>query len=259
MYTVRRWWDRNWLIIVLVSMALGSAFYLRQTQGRLILEMYQLVAGPIPVQPSLEERLINAKILELQGRLEELESQNLELRELLDYQTTTGKRQIVAPIVGRSADHWWKQIILGRGSNDGIKKGFVVTGTGGLVGRVVDVTPHTSRVLLISDPTSRVGVNIKVGSRRYMGFIKGLGNDKAVMEFFDKVPDVRPGYKAYTSIVSQLFPPGLLVGVVESVDLNKSPAPEAVLQLSAPISHLQWAIVLENQPRLDLDLGEPDL
>ncbi len=259
MYTVSRWWDRNWLIIVLISMALGSALYLRQTQGRLILEMYQLVVGPLPSPPTLEERLINAKILELQASLEELDSQNQELRALLDYQNPTGKRQIIAPIVGRSADHWWKQIILGRGSNDGIKKGFVVTGTGGLVGRVIDVTSHTSRILLISDPTSRVGVNIKVGSRRYMGFIRGLGNDKAVMEFFDKMPNIRPGYKAYTSVVSQLFPPGLLVGVVESVDLNKSPAPEAVLRLSAPISHLQWAIVLESQPRLDLYLGYPDL
>ncbi|MBC6475365.1 MAG: rod shape-determining protein MreC [Hormoscilla sp. GM102CHS1] len=259
MYTVRRWWDRNWLIIVLVSMALGAAWHLRQTQGRLIWEMYQLVAGPLPGQPNLEERLINAKIMELQAKLSELESQNQELRALLDYQNPTGKRQIVAPIVGWSADHWWKQIILGRGSNDGIKKDFVVTGTGGVVGRVINVTPHTSRVLLIGDPTSRVGVNIKVGSRRYMGLIRGLGNDKAVMEFFDKMPNIRPGYKVYTSVVSQLFPPGLLVGVVESVDLKKSPAPEAVLQLTAPISHLQWTIVLENQPRLDIDIGEPDL
>jgi len=240
-------------------MALGAALHLRQTQGRLIWEMYQLVAGPLPGQPNLEERLINAKIMELQARLSELESQNQELRALLDYQNPTGKRQIVAPIVGWSADHWWKQIILGRGSNDGIKKGFVVTGTGGLVGRVINVTPHTSRVLLIGDPASRVGVNIKVGSRRYMGLIRGLGNDKAVMEFFDKMPNIRLGYKVYTSVVSQLFPPGLLVGVVESVDLKKSPAPEAVLQLTAPISHLQWTIVLENQPRLDIDIGEPDL
>ena len=256
MYTVSRWWDRHWLLIAIISIALGGALYMRQSQGKLLLEIYQLVAGPLPLQQTPEERLINAEILELQAQLQELESQNLELRELLSARNTTGKVQIVAPIIGRSADNWWKQMILGRGSNDGIKKGFVVTGTGGLVGQVIDVTPHTSRVLLISDRSSRVGVNINVGGRRYMGVIRGLGSDRAVMEFFDKLPDVRPGYKVYTSVVSQLFPPGILVGVVSSVDMEKTPAPEAVIGLSAPISHLQWAIVLENQPLLEVELGE---
>jgi rod shape-determining protein MreC len=76
-----------------------------------------------------------------------------------------------------------------------------------------------------------------------MGYIRGQSTNRAVMEFFDKVPDVRRGDVVATSSLSQLFPAGLPVGRVESVDLNKSPAPEAVIELSAPVSFLEWAII----------------
>ncbi|MGB3517017.1 MAG: rod shape-determining protein MreC, partial [Elainellaceae cyanobacterium] len=49
-----------------------------------------------------------------------------------------------------------------------------------------------------------------------------------------------------TSSLSQLFPPGLPVGLVESVNLNRSPAPEAVIELTSPISRLEWVIITPN-------------
>ena len=259
MYTLRYWWFRHGLLIVLASLALGCALYVRQTQGQPIFEMYWLITRPFQLEPTSQEELVNAQILELQAGMEKLELENQQLKALLNYENASKKREILAPIIGRSADHWWKQIILGRGRKDGIKEGFIVTGNGGLVGRVIGVTANTSRVLLISDPSSRVGVTISVNGRSFMGFIRGQGNDTAVMEFFDKMPDIRPGYKVFTSPFSQLFQPGLLVGVVESVDFDKSPAPEAIVKLSAPISHLEWTIVVENQPKLEFKSGDGSL
>jgi cell shape-determining protein MreC len=61
------------------------------------------------------------------------------------------------------------------------------------------------------------------------------------------VPDVRRGDVISTSPVSQLFPPGLPLGRVESVNLDKSPAPEAVIELTAPVSYLEWVIALSEQ------------
>jgi rod shape-determining protein MreC len=90
-----------------------------------------------------------------------------------------------------------------------------------------------------------------------MGYLRGQAQNRAVMEFFDKVPDVRPGDVVSTSSFSQLFPAGLPVGRVESVDLRKSPAPEAVIELSAPISYLEWVIVAPN-PRSADELSIPD-
>ncbi|MDJ1185025.1 rod shape-determining protein MreC [Roseofilum casamattae] len=254
---IRRWWERNWLQLVLMVLALGLAVYVRQTQGNLVFELYGRLLRPLHANPAQQEQLENARLLELESKVEELEQQNSRLKQLIDYQEQSKREGVIAPIVGRSADHWWKQITLGRGSRDGIEKDFIVTGTGGLVGRVIAVTENTSRVLLLSDPTSRVGATIRVGTdRSFMGILQGRGQNKAVMEFFDKVPDVQPGYKVFTSPYSPRFQSGLLVGVVESVDLKKNPAPEAIVRFSSPIGHLEWVMVSEGKPALDLELNE---
>lgn len=241
MFILRRWWDRNGVAIVLGGLTLSAAWLVRQTQGTALFEAYQLMTRPFQSGPTQEERLTDARVLELKQQLVELESQNQKLKELLDYGKTQKQQGILAPVVGRSADHWWQQVTLGRGSQEGIKVGFVVMGPGGLVGRVISVTPNSSRVLLISDATSKVGAVIS--RSRSMGFMRGQGSNRAVLQFFDKVPDVRRGDVVSTSPVSQLFPSGLPLGRVESVNLDKSPAPEAVIELTAPISYLEWVIV----------------
>ncbi len=241
MYTLRRWWDRHRLQIILASMALSSALLIRQTQATPLFEAYQLLVRAF--QPNLAQQhlLENAQFQELQQRLIELESQNQRLKDLLGYVSETKKAAITAPVVGRSADHWWQQLILGRGSDDAVKVGSVVMAPGGVVGRVTSVTPHTSRVLLLSDPSSRIGVTIS--RSRFMGYMRGQSTSRAVMEFFDKVPDVRRGDVVSTSALSQLFPAGMPIGRIESVNLNKSPAPEAIIELSAPVSFLEWAVI----------------
>jgi rod shape-determining protein MreC len=246
MFTLRRWWDRHRLQTLLIGLALGSALVLRQTHGTVLYETYELITRPF--QPNLDRKttLEGARLEELQQRLTEIESQNQQLRSLVGYTGQTKQPGITAPVVGRSADHWWQHLFLGRGSQDTIKAGDVVTAPGGLVGRIIKVTPNTSRVLLLSDPSSRTGVTIS--RSRNMGYIRGQSSNRAIMEFFDKNPDVRQGDVVTTSSLSQLFPPGLPVGRVSSVDLNKSPAPEAIIELSAPVSFLEWAVIYPHQP-----------
>lgn len=248
MYTLQRWWDRNGIRLGLTCLALGTAWLIRQTQGAAIYEVYQTITRPFQTLPNTEETLENARILELQQRLIELESQNQELRELINEAQAQPGEGVVAPVIGRSADHWWHQLALGRGAQDGIEMGDVVIAPGGLVGRIVEVTSNTSRVLLISDPSSRAGIT--VSRSRSMGYMRGQSADRAVIEFFEKVPDVRRGDVVSTSSLSQLYPDGVPIGRIESVNLNKSPAPEAVITLTAPISSLEWVIVQPN-PKVD--------
>ncbi|MBI4785173.1 MAG: rod shape-determining protein MreC [Oscillatoriophycideae cyanobacterium NC_groundwater_1537_Pr4_S-0.65um_50_18] len=240
MYTLRRWWDRNGIRLGLIVAAIACSWAIRQTQGAAIFELYQFLTRPFANLAIPSEPTKDVLTQELQQRLAELESQNRQLRELVGYTAEQPNEGIVAPVIGRSPDHWWQQIILGRGSQDGIRVGAIAA-NGGIVGRVTEVTAHSSRVLLISDPTSQVGVTIT--RSRFMGYVRGQGANRVIMEFFDKVPDVRPGDVVTTSSISRRFQPGLPIGIVESVNLNKSPAPEAVVELSAPISHLEWVMV----------------
>jgi rod shape-determining protein MreC len=249
MFTIRRWWERFGLQTVFVGAALGTALLIRQTQAGFLLESYQVLTRGLQGSPTAIDRLTNARTLELQQRLIELESKNQRLEEMLGFKSGKAVTGIAAPVIGRSADHWWQQVILGRGSTDGIQEGAIVMSPGGLVGRITTVTAHTSQVLLLSDPSShRVGISIS--RSRSMGLMRGQASNRAVIEFFDKVPDVRRGDVVSTSVLSRFFPSGLPLGRIESVDLNKSPAPEAVVELSAPLSSLEWVVVYPNLPDL---------
>ena len=237
---------RNQLLkkIVAIALVVGAGLWVRQTQAALFFEIYNQLTVPFT---SNEERprsqLINARIKELEIRIKELEKQNENLKKLLNYSENKKLKGqgIVAPVVGRSADNWWNQITLGKGSSDGVKENFIVMGSGGVVGRIIRVTDRTSRVLLISDPTSQVGGGII--SNRQMGSMRGRDQNSAVMEFFDDVPEVKIGDEVTTSAYSQLFPSGLPVGIVESVELSKTPAPEATIKFSVPMNSLEWVIV----------------
>ncbi|NEQ35961.1 MAG: rod shape-determining protein MreC [Okeania sp. SIO3I5] len=229
----------------LLVLAISAAFWVKQTQGSLFFEIYNWVSLPFQPSPIQQEVLVNARIKELEIKLQELEQQNTSLTQLLNYTKTKNLKGIVAPVIGRSADYWWKKLTLGRGSKDGIQEGFIVMGTGGLVGRITSVTPNTSQVLLVSDPSSKVGVGI-IRSRQ-MGFMKGRGDDTAVIEFFDDIPDIKVGDVVSTSAYSQLFPAGWPVGTVESINLTNTPAPEAIIKLSAPLNILEWVNVYPNK------------
>ncbi len=250
MFTLRRWWDRHALKAGLLVLTIGTAWMVRQTEGALVYEAYQVLTRPLQPGLSRAERLENAYILELQQRVIELENQNQQLREIVGDETNVSG-SVRAAVIGRSADHWWHHLTLNKGTADGVSDGDMVSGPGGLVGRVVAVSPHTSRVLLVTDPTSQIGV--KVSRSRSMGVARGQADDRVVMEFFEKVPDVKPGDVIVSSSYSQLFPKDVPIGRVELINLDKSPAPEAVIQLAAPLTALEWVTVHPFSPDLEVD------
>lgn len=246
MYTLRRWWDYNGVKLLATLFTLGSAWFIRQTHGVYIMDLYGTITRPLVHSSAKQDAVTNAQVLELQERLVEVENQNQVLRNIVGITSTSKSVGVIAPVIGRSPDQWWHQIILGRGQAEGITVNSIVMSQGGLVGRVIQVGSTTSRVLLLSDPASRVGV--VVSRSRAMGFLRGQGSNRALLTFFEKVPDVKPGDVISTSTYSQLFPSSLPIGQIESVDYTKSPAPEAVIALTAPVNYLEWVTV--HQPEL---------
>jgi rod shape-determining protein MreC len=205
------------------------------------MDLYGTITRPLVDSSTKQDAITNAQVLELQERLVEIENQNQVLRNLVGITSTSKSVGIIAPVIGRSPDQWWHQIILGRGQAEGVIENSIVMSRGGLVGRVTQVGSSTSRVLLLSDPASRVGV--VVSRSRAMGFLRGQGSNRALLTFFEKEPDVKPGDVISTSTYSQLFPSSLPIGQIESVDYAKSPAPEAVITLTAPVNYLEWVTV----------------
>lgn len=246
MFTARRWWERKGLQLGLLALVVGGALAVRQTQGEFLVELYDGITSPFEVfqsKPNQEEYLKDAKVQELQAKIVELESQNKNLKALLKYVEKEPKNvpTIPARVVGRSADNWWQQVTLNRGSLAGIKEGYIVKAEGGLVGLVNSVTPNTSRVLLISDMNSQVGVNIsRTGAK---GILRGDGSADAVLEFYEKVPNVKKGDVVSTSTYSSKFPSGVPIGKIKSLDLKRLPASVATVELFPPIRSLDWVTV----------------
>jgi len=259
----RSWWNRSRNQIFLLGLAILAAWLVRQTQGAALYEMYYWLTRPfhLPTATVAEQekvvRQIAPRINQLEAEIQELKIQNQKFQDILNY--VSSKKQppqppvdgglrggkIVAPVIGRSADSWWKQIIVGRGSQDGIKNEDLVVAPGGLIGRVISVTPNSSKVMLLSDPASRIGVTIS--RNRNMGFLKGNATEKGIMEFFESDPKVKVGDVVVTSSYSQILPEGLPIGKIVYVDMNKSPSPEAIIEFFAPISSLEWVIIYPNQ------------
>jgi rod shape-determining protein MreC len=246
MFTLRRWWDKNALKLAGFGTVIGGTYLILQTQHALVFEAYNALSQPFQPSGRQIDSLKTAQVQQLQNELQELKNQNQQLKQLGSYSAAVPNKGVLAPIVLRSADNWWQQVTIGRGSADGIALDHIVVGVGGVVGRIVSVSPHTSRVLLISDPSSRIGVLIS--RSRNMGILQGTRTDRAVLQFFDKRPQVKKGDVVSTSVVSRLFPTGLAVGRVVEINLDKSPAPEAIVEFTAPLGALEWVTVHPHDP-----------
>jgi len=224
-----------WLLLLLGLAAV------RLSKGALLSDTYALLSRPFWPGPAQSEWLRSARQLEDQLRLDQLERDNRRLRGLLELQRS-GDRRLAAPVISRQIGGWWQQLLLGKGSLHGVRSGQAVVGPGGLIGRVSAVTPTTATVTLLTDPNSRVGVWVARNQRQAL--LAGVGGPRPLVRFLEKDPQVRPGDLVVTSPASTLVPPNLPVGVIRKVDERADPAPEAVVQLSAPLAAIDWVQVL---------------
>ncbi len=223
-----------WLLVLLALLAV------RLSKGALVVDVYALLSRPFWPGTAQAEWLRSARRVEDGARLAQLERDNQRLRTLLELQKENPDR-VTAPVISREGAGWWQQLLLGQGSLNGIRAGQAVLGPGGLVGLVGNVSPTTASVTLLTDPRSRVGV--WVGRTQHHGLLSGIGSSRPLLRFLEKDPQARPGDVVVTSPASTLVPPNLPVGVIQTVDANADPAPEAVVQLIAPVSALDWVQV----------------
>ena len=216
-------------------------FAVRLSKGAGFNDLYALLTRPFWPGTAQSEWLRSAQKLDQQSRVQQLETDNRRLRQLLALQHQRGA-SLSAPVIARPASGWWQQVLLGRGSLQNVRSGDVVTGPGGLLGLVHATTPTTATVQLLTDPASKVGVWIpRTGEH---GLLVGAGTARPMLHFLDRDLRVRPGDLVTTSPASTLLPPNLTVGVVQRLDERVLPAPQAVVQLSAPISAIDWVQLL---------------
>ena len=231
--SAQRLWP--WLVLLLI---LGLV---RLSKGAGFADGFALLTRPFWPGTAQSEWVEAAQQQEQISRLELLEQDNARLRELLALDQQSSGDWIQAAVISRTASGWWQQLMLGKGSVEGVAKDDAVIGPGGLIGRVQSVTPATSRVRLLTAPGSRIGVWLPRTQQH--GLLVGLGTARPQLQFLDKDIQVRPGDLVSTSPASTLLPPNLPVAVVQSLNARSVPAPTALVQLIAPPDAIDWVQV----------------
>ena len=149
-------------------------------------------------------------------RLEEAEQENTRLRELLEFRKRLAGDLQPASVVGRDATGLARTLTIDRGERDGVVKGAAVLAPGGVVGQVFLASAHAARVLLITDHNS--GVDAIVQRTRARGIVEGTVTEGCGLKFVKRTEDLQPGDVVVTSGVDGIFPRGLPIGQLTSVD-----------------------------------------
>jgi rod shape-determining protein MreC len=165
-----------------------------------------------------ENERLRQKIVELEkerNRLLEAEATNQRLQRLLEFRAQLPAGGITASVIATSASSWFKSCLLDKGSADGIRKGMAVLTPLGALGRVIELTAQTAKVLLITDPNS--GVDVVVQRTRARGIVSGSLENGPIMKYVKHSEDVQVGDRLITSGVDGVFPKGIMVGAVTAV------------------------------------------
>ncbi len=155
---------------------------------------------------------------ELNQSYREAAATNIRLQKLLQMKERLPIPSISAEIIGKDSSLWTHTLIINRGGQDGLKNGMPVVNAEGIVGQVVDISPHYAKILLAIDPNS--AIDVLVQRSRMQGILKGTG-DGFELEYVLKNVDVEEGDVAVTSGFGDLFPKGLMAGVISKVVKSK--------------------------------------
>jgi len=160
-----------------------------------------------------QARLIDA---EKSQKLEILEAENQFLRKLLDTRRQLGAHVQPASILYSARDPFNRRVILDRGSEQGVIEGQPVVDDQGVVGQVTRVAPDYAEVTLLTDRNQSIPAQVVRNGLRTVVF--GTGDGRLEMRYMSSNADVQVGDWIVTSGIDGIYPRGLKVGKVESLE-----------------------------------------
>jgi rod shape-determining protein MreC len=197
---------------------------------------------------------LNQELVQLQNRLlefEELQRENHLLRQQLGFVPRAPRTPLPAEVIARDISGWWQTLRVHHGGAARVLPDQAVISSEGLVGKVIDASPRTADILLITDPACRVAVHI--GDSGAFGILSGQGLSwrgapVCRLDFINKNISIQRGDRVYSSGLGGVFPKGLLVGTIESVSLDENGLHQhATVIPAANLSDLPVVFILTSQ------------
>lgn len=216
---------------------------LRSQLGQVLTPLYWLAERPVRLWESVGQRFssrdeliaenekLKAEALLLQRRLQKLATlteQNVRLRELLNSAALVDEQVLVGELIGIDPNPFTHRILIDKGEKDGVTLGQPVLDALGLMGQVVEVMPYTARVLLLTDTTHSIPVQVNRNGLRAIAV--GTGNPEQLeLRHVADTADIKEGDLLVSSGLGQRFPAGYPVATVKEV-IHDSGQPFAVVR-----------------------------
>ncbi len=161
-------------------------------------------------------RAENAALLQWQQVARRLDSENAELRGLTGFQPTSSTFFVSGQVIGTAGGAFSRNLLINRGSIDGVAKGQAAVSGTGLLGRIAEVGDRSARILLLTDINSRVPVALDASHER--AILAGDNSDLPQLVYLSSVANLHIGDRVVTSGDGGVFPPGIPVGIVAAIE-----------------------------------------
>lgn len=198
-----------------------------------------------------ENARLKAKNLILEQKVQKLASltaQNIRLRELLNSSELVDEQVLVAEIVGVDPDPFRHIVTINKGSLSDVFEGQAIVDAHGVMGQVIEVTPLSSRVVLVTDNSSRIPV--QVNRTGYRAIAAGTGKpDSMELMHIPDTADIREGDLLTSSGLGGRYPVGYPLGKVRTISHSPGDAFSSVeIQLLAEVNRSRFVLlVFRNQ------------
>jgi len=192
------------------------------------------------------ENLVLKRKLQLNASLA---AENVRLRQLLNSADTLEDRVLIAEIIGRSPDPTMHQIIVNRGEEHGVYQGQALVDAKGLMGQVVEVGNRSARVLLITDSTHALPVQINRNGEQLIAEGSGGRTYELALPYVANTLDIEEGDLLVSSGLGQRFPVGY--PVAEVIEVTKDPSRRFATVITRPmadISRSRHALLVFDRP-----------
>lgn len=188
----------------------------------------------ISVVDDLKKRIVD---------LREASDENKRLRELLAFKETSDREIMPAQIIGWDSSPWSKTILINKGAKEGLSPNAAVVSSSGLVGRIIELGPRVARVILITDPNSRVGAIIQ--RTREQGAVEGRG-ELCRMKYLSPEAEVEQGDVVISSGKGGIYPKGMVIGkIVKVAESADGLFQTAIVQPAVNFSKLEEVLCLK--------------
>ncbi|MGC6324504.1 rod shape-determining protein MreC [Pasteurella multocida] len=193
--------------------------------------LYYLANTPRTVLDGVSDNLVDTNKLQIENRvlrdqlreknadlllLDQLKVENQRLRLLLNSPLRTDEYKKIAEVLTAETDVYRKQVVINQGQRDGAYVGQPIIDEKGIVGQLISVGENTSRVLLLTDVTHSIPVQVLRNDVRLIA--SGTGrNDELSLDYVPRSVDIVKGDLLVTSGLGGRFLEGYPVAIVESV------------------------------------------